>query len=192
MANKKISELPVATTIADADLHVIVQGGVTKAITHLNVQDTYLLSANDLSDVADAATARANLDVMSTAEVAAEIGNFFGEVSHTPSVFFNDAATGSPAIKVWKTGYQQRQIGFIGVLDCSAMTLSSSTFTLAFTLPAGWRPATALYFPVVGFYSAIGVISVLTNGEVHLKQLAGDLQDSGVVAMNSVSFYLHP
>lgn len=53
MANLKISQLPVATTVADVDTHVIVQGGVTKKVTHaiiLSAVNAELVAINGLVD----------------------------------------------------------------------------------------------------------------------------------------------
>jgi hypothetical protein len=75
MADVKISELPVAVSVAGADLLAIVQGGVTKQATFTLFQAGFLAATNNLSDVDDAADARSNLDVMSSAEVAAAISS---------------------------------------------------------------------------------------------------------------------
>ena len=89
----KIIELPIATTVANGDLHVILQGGITKQVTH----DIILDSAELRTD------------------------NTFGEGLIVPTVFtngFQQAATDTLHIII--AGYNNRSVYFRGNLDCKA------------------------------------------------------------------------
>ncbi len=95
MANEKISALTATTSIAGADLHTIVQGGVNKKITHTNViaqQVTDLLSGTITNgDTTHAPTHDAVFDSL-TGKAAKAGDTFTGAVS--PSVVtLTDAAT---------------------------------------------------------------------------------------------------
>lgn len=196
-SDKKISALPEATTVNPSDYHVIVQSGVTKKITHANQQATHLTAANNLSDVENTATALNNLGVLSEAETQQLVDNTFGEgfiQPGTPGIpsgttFFNGFASGTPALRVFTTGYNNRTIFFRGLVDCSSVTFPPGSFVHVFTLTTSARPSVTHSFLVFGLYDAIGVVSVFPNGEVHLKPLVGDLLTSGLVDFSSVSYY---
>jgi hypothetical protein len=67
MANKKISDLPAAGAAALTDTYETLQGGVSKQETLAQLQaalNAFLKTANNLSDLSNAATARANLAVI--------------------------------------------------------------------------------------------------------------------------------
>jgi hypothetical protein len=196
-SDKKISALPEATTIANADLHVIVQGGVTKKITHENVQGSYLQSANNLSDIPNAATALNNLGALSEIETQQLIDNTFGEgyiQPGTPGVpsgtnYFNSFAAATPPLRVFVTGYNNRTIFFRGMVDCSGVTFPPGSFVHVFTLTALARPSVTHNFLVYGLYDAIGAVTIFSNGEVHLKPVVGDLMTSGIVDFSGISYY---
>lgn len=195
--DKKISVLPEATTINNADLHVIVQGGVTKKITHANQLASHLLAANNLSDLTNVATALNNLGALSEVETQALVDNIFGEGYVQPgspgvpsgTTYSNSFVAATPPLKVFITGYNGRLVVFRGMVNCSSVTFPPGTFVKIFTLPANARPAVPQYFTVVGLYDAIGVVSVLANGDVSLKALYGNLLTSGIVDLSTISFY---
>lgn len=196
-SDKKISALPEATTINGDDLHVIVQGGVTKKITHDNQQASYLQSANNLSDIPNPTAALNNLGALSEAETQQLIDNTFGEGYIQPgspgvppgNVYYNSFVEATPALRVFATGYNGRNIFFRGMIDCSGVTFPPGSFVHVFTLSSNFRPPVVIYSLVYGLYEAIGVVAIFTNGEVHLKPLVGDLQTSGIVDFSSISYY---
>jgi len=197
-SDKKISQLPEATTINGADLHVIVQDGVTKKIAHTNVQGSYLGAANNLSDVANAATARNNLGVLSETEVQQLIDNTFGEgyiQPGTPGIpsgttYQNGFVAAASPLRVFATGYNNKMIVFRGMVDCSAVTFPPGTFVHVFTLTPLARPPIIQHFLVPGLYGAIGLCAVLTDGKVYLMNgMVGDLLASGIVDFSPVSYY---
>lgn len=165
MANIKISALPSATTINGADLHVIVQGGVTKKIS-----DSVLQNA-----------ANANID------------NLFGEGYSEPSTFFNGFAQDpTTPLKVVITGHNNKAVYFRGLLDCSLVTFTPGTFVQAFRLPTNARPKVISHFPIIGLYDAIGICAVHPDGYVYFKNLTGDLSTSGIIDLANISFYIDP
>lgn len=198
-SDKKISQLPEATSIAGADLHVIVQGGVTKKITHTNVQGSYLSSANNLSDVANVATARDNLDVLSETETQQLIDDTFGEgfiQPGTPGIpsgtTYQNSFVAHPTtpLRVFATGYNNKMIVFRGMVDCSGVTFTPGTFVQVFTLTALARPPIQQHFLVAGLYGAIGLCAVHPDGKVYLMNgMVGDLLASGIVDFSPVSYY---
>lgn len=196
-SDKKISQLPVATSINPTDLHVIVQGGVTKQIEHSNVQGSYLASANNLNDVADAASARANLDVLSEGEVVQLIYNTFAEgyiMPGSPGVppgtnYQSGFVAAADPLKVYICGLDSKQVFFRGMVDVSGYTFSPGTFAHVFTLTAPFRPPHTVHFPVVGLYAAIGLVSIQPDGKVYLMNgMVGDLQTSGIVDFSNISY----
>ena len=166
MANIKISELPDVSTLTSSDTFPVVQGGVTKEA-----------SINKILDLTLAQTATT-----------------FGEGAHTPSVFTNNfAQDATTPLKIWLTGFESKHICWSGILDCSLVTFPSNTFVQMFRLPATYyRPTKILYFPVVGLYSAIGLCAVHPDGYVYVKNLTGDLLDSGLIDFSNVSYYVDP
>lgn len=170
MANTKISALPAATTINDADLEPIVQGGVTKQITHANK----MLSVQTLID--------------------SNFGEAYVEPPANPgSTAFSNGFL-QPAqnkLRVYGTGYGLQQVFFRGQLDCSAVTFTPGTFMEVFRLTTPLRPKIEMFFPVIGLYDAIGVCQVSTDGRVYLKNSVGDLLDSGLVDFSNISYFVN-
>lgn len=196
-SDKKISQLPEATTIQPGDLHVIVQSGVTKKITHSNQQASYLQSANNLSDVASVSTARDNLGILSEAETNQLIDNLFVEASiRPPSLppipFQNGFVNGASPLQMWCHGYHRRSINFRGQLDCSGVTFPSGQFVEILTMTTPFRPRVILHFPVIGLYGAIGLCAVHPDGKVYVKNLYGNLLDSGIIDFANVSYFIEP
>ena len=196
-SDKKISALPEATTINGADLHVIVQGGVTKKITHANQESSTLLAANNLADLTNVPAALNNLGVLSETETQQLIDNTFGEgyiQPGTPGIpsgtnYFNGFAAATPPLRVFVTGYNNRTIFFRGMVDCSGVTFPPGSFVHVFTLTPLARPSVTHNFLVYGLYDAIGAVTIFSNGEVHLKPVVGDLLTSGIVDFSSISYY---
>lgn len=71
----KISELNEASNVSGVDLFHIVQGGVNKKVPFDTITQGFLSPDNNLSDVGDDVQARANLDVLSSAQTNAAIAN---------------------------------------------------------------------------------------------------------------------
>lgn len=166
MANIKISALPVATDINEADLHVIVQNGVTKRVTH----DIVLDSSEERTD------------------------NTFGEGLHVPSVFTNgfQAASTDP-LHIIIAGYKNRAVYFRGNVECDLVTFVPGTFTQAFRLPSNIRPKVESTFFVSGSYGgAIGLCKIDVDGYVHFKNVIADLMTQGIITMSSINYYIDP
>lgn len=75
---KQITELPVASSAADADLMLLRQSASDKQVSVLNVLAPCLRAANDLDDVADVPTARTNLGVAATTDTLLKADNLSG------------------------------------------------------------------------------------------------------------------
>ena len=162
----KIIELPIATTVANGDLHVILQGGITKQVTH----DIILDSAELRTD------------------------NTFGEGLIVPTVFtngFQQAATNT--LQVVIAGYKNRAVYFRGNLDCSAVTFTPGTFTQAFRLPSNARPKVESTFFVSGSYgAAIGLCKIDVDGYVYFKNNIENLMVQGIIIMSAINYYIDP
>jgi len=81
MANRQITELPVASSAADADLMLLRQSAADKQVSVGNVRAGLLRAENDLDDVDDVATARTNLGVAASADTLLKAGNLSGLAS---------------------------------------------------------------------------------------------------------------
>lgn len=162
----KIIELPIATTVANGDLHVILQGGITKQVTH----DIILDSAELRTD------------------------NTFGEGLIVPTVFtngFQQAATDTLHIII--AGYNNRSVYFRGNLDCSAVTFTPGVFMQAFRLPSNARPKVTSTFFVSGSYgAAIGLCKIDVDGYVYFKNNIEELMVQGIITMSAINYYIDP
>lgn len=165
MANIKISALPTASAIADANIIPIVQSGVTKTTT--------------VDLLLDAAEARTN--------------NTFGEGYHEPATLTNGfAQDATTPLKVVIAGFNNNAVYFRGLLDCSLVTFTPGVFIQAFRLPTNCRPVVTSYFPVIGLYEAIGLCAIHTDGYVYLRNLTGELLDSGIIDFANIHYYRDP
>lgn len=165
MANKKITDLPVATTISGSELFEGVQSGTSKQF-----------SADLILDTAETRTA-----------------NTFGEGLVTLSALENNfALDGTIPLKVIIAGFENKAVYFRGLIDCSLVTFSPGSFVRAFRLPSNARPKIISMFPVIGAYEAIGICAVHPDGYVYFKNLTGDLTSTGVIDCASVSYYIDP
>lgn len=176
MADVKISALPVATTINDVDLLVIVQGGTTKSI---------------LNSVIKA-------DTLAAVNIAAS----FAETIHTPVTFQNGFTStpisGQRMLRVAAAGYNQKFVQFKGVLNCTSATFAVSNPTEIFTLPVAYRPKVTLQFPVYslttvtagGDPTATGVVTIVEGGQVYLNVLTGNFQTADVVDFSNINYYI--
>lgn len=162
----KISNLPAATVVADADLIPIVQSGTTKKTT----VDLIL----DQSD--------------------ARVSNTFGEgsASFSSTLENNFSLPGTNPLVVIVAGYNNNAVYFRGTLDCSLVTFSGSTFVRAFRLPSPARPISNMHFTVVSEAEAIGICKVQSDGYVYIKNVTGNLVTSGIIDFGNVSFYRDP
>ena len=165
MANKKVTETPLATTVADADYHLLVQGGVTKHISHANI-------------------------LVST---AAQTANTFGEGSHDPSTFTNsfDQHATTP-LKVVVAGLDNKAVYFRGQLDCSMVTFTPGSFVSAFRLATICRPKVNSHFLVPGLYDSIAICAIHTDGFVYFQNLVGDVSINGVIDLSTIHYYKDP
>ena len=198
-SDKKISQLPEATSISPDDVYPIVQSGVTKKIKHSNVQGSYLQNANNLNDLDNVAAARSNLGVLSSSQTQSLVDTTFVEgfvLPGSPGVpsgttYQNGFVAATPPLKVIISGYNQRHISFRGLVDCGGVTFPAGTFVHVFTLPSYARPTVVHYFPVVGLYAALGLCSVNPDGKVYVMNgMVGDLMDSGIVDFSNVNYYI--
>lgn len=71
MASTKISALPAASALAGTEVVPVVQGGATAGATVTQIRASLLAAASNLSDLANAGTARANLGLGSAAVLTA-------------------------------------------------------------------------------------------------------------------------
>ena len=162
----QIHELPTASTIAEADYHIISQGGITKKVT----QDVILDSTEIRTD------------------------NTFGEGLIVPTVFtngFQQAATNTLHVVI--AGYKNRAVYFRGNLDCSAVTFTPGTFTQAFRLPSNARPKVESTFFVSGSYgAAIALCKIDADGYVYFKNNIENLMVQGIIIMSAINYYIDP
>lgn len=148
MANIKISDLPVATSLTDADIIPIVQSNVTKRTT--------------VDAVLDKADNR----------VATTLSNEF-DGGYTVPATLNNFTVGSIPLKIFGVGWQQRQIYFTGSIDCSLAGVSGTNIPKnIFRLPVAYRPKSELRFTCATMQndavSALPIISITTDGYVTL------------------------
>lgn len=146
MANTKISDLPVATSLTDADIIPIVQSNVTKRTT--------------VDAVLDKADAR----------FATTIANDFSGGFTTPAMLNNFTVADVP-LKIFGVGYEQRQVYFTGTIDCSLSGASGSfTGINMFRLPVAYRPKSNLRFTVPTTTTSTSLlkvdVAVTTDGYV--------------------------
>ena len=161
----KISNLTAATTVADADLIPIVQGGTTKKAT--------------LDLVLDQADAR--------------VDNTFGEgSSNFSSTLENnfDLPVSNP-LKIIIAGYDNKAVYFRGQLDCSLVTFTPNTFIRAFRLNSNARPISNMYFPICS-ENSVAMCKVQSDGYVYIKDVTGDIGADGIIDLGNVSYYRDP
>lgn len=75
MADQQITDLPVATEADDVDLLLIRQGSTDKSVTKEILFENALAADENLGDIPNVASARANLDVPQTATVLLKANN---------------------------------------------------------------------------------------------------------------------
>lgn len=75
MADQQITDLPVATTLEDADLLLTRQGSTDKQVTKAIAFAQHLKGSENLNDVPNKATARTNLDVPQISATALRANN---------------------------------------------------------------------------------------------------------------------
>lgn len=134
MSDKDYSQLSSATTAADSDLLAIYpSGGPLKKLTFLTFKtlvitalgSTYALVANNLSDLASASSARANLGLGSAATLASsalfQIANNLSEVANAATARTNlgAAASTSPTFTggVTQSGSTKQSVQAVAAAD---------------------------------------------------------------------------
>lgn len=155
MADKDYSQLTSTSTLADTDLLAAYPtGGPLKKITWANFKTavaasltTFLTAANNLSDLASASVARANLGLGSAALLAStavfQVANNLSEVASAATARANigAAASASPTITGGMTfsGSSKQNVQAMGALDVDVSTgefftksiSSNQTFTFS-------------------------------------------------------------
>ncbi len=93
---RQITELPVATSAADADIALIRQGTFDKQVTMEKIRDPLLRAANNLSDIANAATARTNLGISKQEFIYIDTGS-----ANTYAISGTGTASYADLVNVW-------------------------------------------------------------------------------------------
>jgi len=125
MATKRIKDITGSTTTPASDDYVALDGVTngTRKITADNLLiaagDTYLEEANNLSDVASAATSRTNLDVYSTTEV--------DDQTYTPAAVNDRTNSRQPSNGVYFDGTAKLDCAKAGATDLTTESFTIST-----------------------------------------------------------------
>lgn len=134
MADKDYSQLTSATTIADSDLLAVYPTGgplkkvtfaVFRALFATYLGGLFLTVANNLSDVASASSARANLGLGTAAQLASsalfQVANNLSEVANAATARTNIGAAASAAAVltggVTQAGSTKQSVQALGALD---------------------------------------------------------------------------
>lgn len=148
MTNKTVDQLTAATTIADTDLLAIYPTGgplkkvtfaIFKSLVITALGSSYLIVSNNLSDLASASTARANLGLGSVATLASsalfQVANNLSEVANAATARTNlgAAAAASPTITGGMTfsGTTKQNVQALAALDIDWSTAEVVTKSIA-------------------------------------------------------------
>jgi hypothetical protein len=177
MPDTKISALPAATTpLAGTEQVPIVQGGETRRVSasEFNSGGGDMLAANNLSDLADAATARDNLGVPSDAEVAAAIAaaaytdaQARAAIHAAPTVISGTSHTATLA----------NSYGYLSFTNGSAIT---------FTIPPQASVAWADGVTIAWEQSGAGVITITAGAGVTINSRGGLVASAGQFAVGQL------
>lgn len=177
MADKDPSQLTAATSASDPDLIVIYPtGGPMKKLTWgvmvaqvvASLGSTFLTAANNLSDLASASSARANLGLGTAAQLASsalfQVANNFSEVASASTARANigAAASASPTITGGMTfaGSTKQNIQAIGALDFDLSI--SEVFTKSISAPSTFTFSNATAAKAAAFLCDLTISSAAT------------------------------
>lgn len=173
MANIKISALPTATSVNNADTIPLVQSGATKKVT-----------VDTLLDTADA-------------RVTSTLTNEFSGGSITPTML-NSFAVGSIPIKIFTVGYESRYVYFVGSVDTSAAGISGTNVPkIMFRLPVNARPKSELRFFCAtmnnGTVAAVPTIGIGTDGYVTIYPSGYTYTGTSAdINLAAISYFISP
>jgi len=198
MADKDYSQLTAATSAGDTDLVAIYPvGGPLKKLTFAtfvsqvvaSLGSTFLTTANNLSDLASASSARANLGLGTAAQLASsalfQVANNFSEVSNAATARTNigAAASASPVFTggITQSGSSKFTPQALAALaiDFSAADVQTksisvdSTFTFS-NLTAGKAQSVSLFLTISGGAKPIWPAGVKFGGGTDFSAALGN------------------
>ena len=198
MADKKISQLSAATAINNADLLVIVQGGVTKKILWSEIVSNFLVGSNNLSDVSDIPTALQNLGGLNSTEITSLVNNiidndyeeYIMQPSDSSTVQFTGTGINGVKLIRWKN-----RITLTG--NCKVISPPLTVGQVIMTLPVNFRVfAPFTYFSIRqpdGFDTEYLNVYMQPNGQVthagapgnYVNATGGDSMEFGGLSFNA-------
>lgn len=179
MADKDYSQLTSATVLSDADLVAIYPtGGPLKKMTWATLKaaiitalgSSYLIVTNNLSDLASASSARANLGLGTAAQLASsalfQVANNLSEVASAATARANIGAAASNAAVltggVTQTGSTKANVQALGALDVDLSASDFFTKTIASNSTFTFSNPTASKAQIFLFELTVGSSAVPT------------------------------